>query len=280
MTTSAPAIEQALADIVGSAFRIVTASPGFLDDWTGETERLCRGIGTPPAGLSVELALFAQPLGKAHVVIVQFRGDATRLAFRLLVLDRASYCVCGADPFLIADRFPPEWTAPRGLPTLTSPAATPPPRTVEQLQHVLQTGGSQTLLGAVQALIDGSRLVVERAAPAEQFVRDLWQLLPYAAQAELWPATMAFADSLDFHVLVVPTGVQWQRQRYWTEEQALDYPHGRYELALQYAIEHADQRAVERLLARRSSKQTLRLAVFILIGAIVLALVMGLLQPK
>ena len=145
----------------------------------------------------------------------------------------------------------------------------PPRRTVEKLQEVLKTGGSTTLLGAVQGLIDGGRLVFERSAPAPQLVRDLWQLLPYSAQAELWPTTFAFGNDLRFDILVVPKTDGLSLDRYITEEQALDYPEGRYELGLQFAVEGGNQRELDHLLGRRSSKQMLRLALFILFGGVI-----------
>ena len=61
-------------------------------------------------------------------------------------------------------------------------------------------------------------------------------------------------------------------ERYFTEEQAVDYPEGRYEFGLQYAVEHGDRRELDRLLNRRSSKQMLRLALWLLFGGIALYL--------
>jgi hypothetical protein len=149
---------------------------------------------------------------------------------------------------------------------LSWPAERPPRRTIAQLQQALQTGGSTTLLGAVQALVDGSRLAFDRVAPAPQLVRDLWALLPNSVRVELWPTTFAFSNDLGFDLLVRYTNQEPPPDRYLTEEQVVDYPEGRYEFALQYAVEHDDQRELDRLLRRPSGRQTLRLAVFILIG--------------
>jgi hypothetical protein len=76
---------------------------------------------------------------------------------------------------------------------------------------------------------------------------------------------------------VLPERGPWKLDRYITEEQALDYPEGKYEFSLQYAVEHGDQRELDRLLGRRSSKQVLRLALFVLFGgAVVYLLIHGL----
>ena len=125
------------------------------------------------------------------------------------------------------------------------------------------------LLGGVQALIDGSRLLFQSGEPMGKPIRDLWQLLPDRTRCELWPATFAFSDELGFHVLAMPEPpTQWP-MGYLTADQARDYPEGRYELALQLAVEESDQRELDRLLARRSSTDTLRLAMFMVIIAFI-----------
>ena len=67
------------------------------------------------------------------------------------------------DPFAVSDQLPPPWQERGTLPVLTcSPL---PQRRVEQLQKVLQTGPSPTLLGSAQALIDSGHVVFESARP-------------------------------------------------------------------------------------------------------------------
>ncbi|HLW65679.1 MAG TPA: hypothetical protein VKS79_10195 [Gemmataceae bacterium] len=274
-------VEQLLCRIANGAFEPLGRSPGFAEEWLPEAERICRGFGTRPDGVGCPAALFAYPFGAEHVAVVQIADlaePAGALGFRLLMLPRRLYSNFIADPFHVSEQFPPAWVPRADLPALEWPDEPPPRRTVEQLQKVLQTGGSPTLLGAVQALIDGGRLVFERPAPATQLVRDLWQLLPYSSQAELWLATFAFSNDLGFDVLVVPKSQGLLLDRYITEEQATDYPEGRYELNLQIAIENGQQHAVDKLLARRSSRQTLRLALFLLFGSIALTVVVGLLN--
>src|SRR5436309_9770301 len=99
-------------------YRFLARSPGFLDDWLPEAERLCIGFGERPAGVSCPAAVFARPLGPRHVAVVQVadqgRDDAGRpgaLGFHLLVLPRALYADLGGDPFFVADHFPPPWAA-------------------------------------------------------------------------------------------------------------------------------------------------------------------------
>lgn len=262
-------VAQAIYVLTHDEVRERARSDDFDPAWLPEVERLCRGFGTPVPGIACPLAVFAQPFGARHVAIVQVADlPGLGLGFRFLALSRRLYANMIADPFRVADYFPPTWDRIGSLPTLAWPNQPQPRRTVEQLQHVLQTGGSPTLLGAVQGLVDGGRLVFERAAPATQLVRDLWQLLPTSAQAELWPTTFAFSNDLNFDILVVPKAEGLKLDRLITEEQALDYPERRYEFSLQYAVEHGDQRELDALLGRRSSKQMLRLALFILIGGV------------
>jgi len=280
-------IEQALyGNPEPGGFRFLARSPGFLDAWLPLAERLCAGFGERPAGVACPGSLFAQPFGPAHVAVVQVADlgsdDAGRpgaLGFRLLVLPRAAYAGLGGDPFLFAERSPPPWPQRDTLPTLRETIEIPRPRTTEEVLAVIKGADSANLLGGAQALIDGGRLVFERPAPAPELVRRLWLLLPTSTRAELWPATFAFSNGLQFHVVVVPRADLTQFPHYVLEDQAGDYPEGRYELGLQAAAETNDQAELDRMFARRSSRQTLRLALIILAVTIVVAVVSNIFNP-
>jgi len=269
--TRSPAIEQAI--FVRDKQGIVQergASDGLASattsDWRAEATALCVKFGEPSEGIACPIAVFAQPVSWDGVAVVQAADlPDGRFCFRMLFVPRRLYLDFIRNPFTVSDRFPPDWSAQGPLPALTWPEEPPVRRTVAQLQKVLETGGSPTLLGAVQALVDGGRVVFERVAPASQLIRDIWQLLPSSVQGELWPATFAFSNDLRFDLLVVPKIEGLDLDRYATEERAVDYPEGRYEFGLQYAIEHGDQVEVDRLLNRRSGKQFLRTAVFVLV---------------
>src|SRR5205814_1502832 len=122
---------------------------------------------------------------------------------------------------------------------------------------VLRRPDGPNLLGGSQVLVDGGRVVFERPAPDPALLRDLWRLLPASARSDLWPAAFAFGNTLRFHVLAVPKAEGEEYTHYHTEEQAGDYPEGRYELALQTAAESGDQRGLDKLFARRSQAETL-----------------------
>jgi hypothetical protein len=288
-------IEQAVYGSQGAGgYRFLARSPGFRDEWLAEAERLCTGFGERPAGVACPACVFARPFGPRQVAVVQAADqgadDAGRpgaLAFRLLVVPRALYDGLGGDPFYLAEQFPPPWRARGELPALAWEAEPPPPRTVAALQKVLDVPYSATLLGGVQALLDGGRLAFERTGPDPHLVRSLWALLPTSTRARLWPATFAFGNAHGFDVVVVPRASGPDFAGYLLEAQAGDYTapepfpvlgflqpasKGPYELRLQTAVEAGDQREVDALLARRSRAQTLRLAlallaVFILVPA-------------
>jgi hypothetical protein len=87
---------------------------------------------------------------------------------------------------------------------------------------------------------------------------------------------------LRFHALAVPELGEAEGEEYshyHTEEQAGDYPEGRFELALQTAAEAGDQRELDRLFARRSQAETLRLALYLLAAAVVVGLIAALINP-
>jgi hypothetical protein len=263
-----------LADVRGVR---VAAQSGEFD--TSEAERIAVLFGARPAGAACPLAHFARPFGRKHVAVVQVadRPDGA-LAFRFLVLGRELYSHLG-DPFAVADRYPPDWSAKGTLPTLAWPHETLPKRTVEQVQQVLKTGDSALLLGSAQLLVDGGRVLLERAAPDETFLRGLWQLLPDRTRAEVWPASFAFSDELGFDAVVMPslrpdpTGVRR------TEDGIRDYPQNSYELSLQVAAEDGDQRALDALFARRTSNDTIRLGLGIIAGALILAALVKFVLP-
>jgi len=281
---SAIVIEQAIyGNPERGGFRFLGRSPGFVDDWLPLAEKICTGFGDRPAGIACAGCVFAQPFGPRHIAVVQATDlgsdDANRpgaLGFRFLVLDRRGYTDLTGDPFLLAERFPPNWSARGDLAPLSWPDDAPPARrTVAQVQAALQNGDSPTLLGGTQALIDAGRLVFERPAPATDLLCRLWLLLPVSSRAHLWPASFAFGNALKFDVLVVPRADPENYADYIREEQAGDYPEGRYELALQIAAEAGDQRELDALFARRSSTQTVRLALVLLAAMAVLAVVMN-----
>ncbi len=280
-------IEQAIYgghDVGG--YRFLARSPGFVEEWLPLAERLCTGFGDRPAGVDCPAAVFALPFGSRHVTVVQVadqgRDDAGRpgaLAFRLLLLPRPLYADLGGDPFLIADAFPPSWDARGELPALEWTDGPPPKRTLQQIRRVMDVEHDRTalLLGGVQVLVDGGRVVVERNAPDSRLLRDLWMLLPTATRTALWPASFAFGNVHRFHVLVVPRAAGPEFEGYVPESQTGDYPEGRYELALQMAVESGDESEMDALFARRSRAQALRLGVLLLLAFLIIPpLVLGL----
>lgn len=280
-------IEQALyGSRDARGYRFLARSPGFRDEWLQEAERLCIGFGERPAGVHCPRCAFAQPFGSRHVAIVEVtdRGedDAGRpgtLLFRILIIPRVLYGELGNDPFWLLERIEPLDATPSDLPSLTWAHGPPPPRTVAGLRKLLDVPNSAVLLGGVQALLDGGRLVFERREPAEALVRALWQLLPTSSRGALWPATFAFGGADRFDVVVVPRAAGPAFARHVDEVQAGDYPEGRFELALQTAVEAGDQEELDALLARRSRPQVLRLALALLAVFTIGPLAVALLVP-
>lgn len=280
-------IEQALYGGQSTGgYRLQARSPGFRDDWLAEAERLCTGFGERPPGVMCPGCVFARPIGRHHVAIVQAadqevydtgQPDST-LGFYVLILSRSLYGELEGDPFFIAEQFPPPWRAHGELPSLTWSAGTPPARTAALLQKILNVPYSATLLGGAQILLDGGRLVFERTAPDAQILRSLWALLPTRERAELWPASFTFSNAHRFDVVVTPRATDAEYQHYITEEKAGDYPEGRYECNLQSAIETGDQEEIDALL-NYSRSRMLRLIVILLVIVMILSFAMARLLP-
>ena len=265
-------IQQAIAFTGARGVRVAAQTDGFD---TPEAERIAVLFGARTEGIACPLAHFACPFGRKHVAVVRVEDrSGSALGFRFLVLSRDLYRYLG-DPFAISDRYPPDWSLTGPLSDLTWPMEVLPERTLEQLDAILKAGDVSLLLGSAQALVDGNRVLLTRAEPAEKFVRELWQLLPDRTRCEVWPATFAFSDELGFHAAVGPTlpttrhGVQ-----VLPEDSIRDYPQSSYELSLQVAIESGDRAALKRLLARRTADDTIRLGLYILGFALVVAAVL------
>jgi hypothetical protein len=275
-------IEQAIYGSEGAeGYRFLARSAGFRDDWLPEAERLCAAFAERPAGVSCPACVFVQPFGPQHVAVVQVadqgRDEAGRpgtLHFRLLIVPRKLYAALEGDPFLLGDAYPPPPQQADGLlPVLTWTAGPPPKRTVERLQKVLNVPHSATLLGAAQALIDGGRVVFTRSEPDEKMLRSLWALLPSSSRVELWPATFALGNVRAFHAVAVPAALAPSEPVWIHEEQAGDYPEGRYELSLQIAVESGNQRDLDALLARKTRVQMIQFAAAILAALLGILLV-------
>jgi hypothetical protein len=277
-------------------------SAGFHDDWLAEAETLILGFGDRPAGARCPQAVFAYPFGNDQVAVVHVADQNSAEAvgrllcgFHLLVLPRRAYEGLWGDPFAVARLLPPSWQARGTLPASPLPAVPLPLRTVAEIQQVLQrlkagalpedqdpnenqpertadNSESPALLGGVQVLVDGGRVVFERPGSDTGLIPALWTLLPTRSRCQLWPASFAFSNALGFDALVVPRIQGDEYEGYTPEDQAEVYPQGRYELGLQIAVEAGDQRALDSILNRRTWTESWRLAVTMIVVFLLLAL--------
>jgi hypothetical protein len=279
-------IEQAIYGSKESGgYRFLARSPGFRDDWLPTAEQLCMGFGERPAGAVCPSCVFARPFDRRHVAVVQAADQGTddsgrpgALGFHLLILPRSLYVELGGDPFFIAEQYPPPWQARSELPSLTWSTGAPPTRTVAMLQKTLNVPYSATLLGGVQILLDGGRLVFERSGPDPAILRSLWALLPTSERSRRWPASFAFGNAHRFDAVVVPRAFGPDFEHYVTEEKAGDYPEGRFECNLQSAIETGDQNEIDALLNHNRSR-SVRIALVLLAMVIFLSLAAAFLLP-
>jgi hypothetical protein len=270
---------------------------------------LAEDFGARPQGIACPLAVFAHPWLDKHVAVARVfdlpRDASASLAFHFLVLSEADYGDYFHNPFAIARRHALSGYEEGMLPELQWPVTPPGPRQVWQVQEVLQrlkashvsegvikashplqeTSGepgeipertpenslSPALLGGTQVLVDGGKLYFRRETPDPELIESLWMLLPLRARGKLWPASFAFSTALQFDVVVVPRPGDVDLEGYTSEEQAADYPEGRYELALQIAAESGDQEELNRLFQRRTQEDTLRLALKIMVGMLLIA---------
>jgi hypothetical protein len=266
----------------GQRPHLVARSAEFADAWVAPLVALCDGFGERPLGVACPAAIFAHRLGTS-VAVVEVRDAGPDLRFDARVLAHRDYVQLGGDPFAIAERFPPtdELVTFAALAPLATTASLDTIRSLLQrtkVSHGSQLADGPTLLGGVQALVDGGKLVAERPAPDPAFVRDLWTLLPIGSRARLWPASFVFSMALGFDVAVVPRLDQMIANGYVTEQQAGDYPAGSYELALQTAVDNGDEAEVRHILSRPPARP-MRIGMSLLVAVLVLAITTRWLLP-
>ncbi len=285
--------------------RLVARSPGVAEELLEPLVEALTGFGERPAGIACPGAIFAQPLGVAHVAVVHVADGNpgpsgwASLVYSVMMLAAGDYDLLGGDPFTLVLRFPQINDAP--LDALSLPAKPLVVRGIDQIRDILKrvkanalsddhdpnkpppltvdNAESPTLLGGAQILVDGGKLIFERPRPDASMVQALWTLLPHSLRPRLWPASFAFTNELGFDVLVVPKLDAIPLEGYTTEEQAGDYPQGSYELALQTAAEAGDARDLEAVFQRRTSNDTLRLAVKLLVGLCLIVVAIRVLAP-
>jgi len=270
-----PTAEQVYVRRDGAGPRVVARSSGVGFDREEASLQAAVRFGARPPGVRCPGAVFALTWRESHAAVAQVADlpagpddPDPPLGFRFLWFGRDDY---PGDPFAVDRQFPADWSAAGDLPRVEWPAEWPAGRTVADVQSVLKAGDGPLLLGTTQALLDGGRVAVRRPSPDPDFVRGVWQLLPASSRLELRPATFAFSADLGFHAVALPGPPP---AGYLTEEQAKDYPEGRYELALQTAAEAGDQAELDRLFARKSSRDVLRLAVGMVLFAVAVAAVL------
>lgn len=270
-------LPQALAARHGDMdVRWLAESPDFPEEAKPMLAELAVQFGPRPPGQPCAEAVLALPLKRQWVVLarVQDLGSGEPplvLGFQFLLLTPRQYEECGCEAFRLLCEIPEIWSA-RG--TVGSAPARPAMhlRSLADLELVLKRPDSPLLLGATQALLDGSRLVLRRSEPATDLFAALWQLLPYRTARELRLATFAFSNQLDLHLLALPATASVEFDfRYLSQDQAEHYPEGRYELALQIAVEAGEEGTAQRLLLRRTRTDTLWLGLGLLLGMLAIA---------
>jgi hypothetical protein len=247
-----------------------------LPQWEELARRIVTSFGTSTGEVS---ALLSLPFGLRHwaVIDAQSRGDGA-LGFRFLILSKLDWAY-GVDPFLLNQTYPPNWSL-RGQADAIQHELNFTPPTVEQAAVWLKEHDRATLLGGLQALLDGARLWHESTPSSPAYVQALWNLLPYRSRHDFSFATLAFQPISDLHYQAVPKELlpATLPPGVLSLKQTGDYPLGKYEQNLQLAISEGNAAEFEILLRRRTSRDTLRLALGLLLAMIVGLVVVKLLR--
>jgi hypothetical protein len=241
-------------------------SPGFTDDILEVATAIGADSIIVPSG-QVVLSIFRLP--GDIMAVARHQEDRSHW----LAMPGSLYRLIH-DPFRLTREFPALFTATGELPTLNWIHGRPIPRTLADLQQVLREGDGPTLLGTAQVLVDGGRVGFVRPFPDQHLLEHVWMLLPDSVRGEVMFSTFAKNSNTGFNLAVMPMFSEDDFPGFLSENQAGDYPEGRYELALQMAVESEDEALIQELFARRSGSQAIRLAWTMLLSAIGLGLAM------
>lgn len=277
--------EQALVVVDSSGEARLTAWSEGLKEQTRQSVLLaCRKFSSSRPPQIFQGPLFVQRMDRRLLAIIRARtpqsGGESGLSFHVILIANKPYAWLGADPFLLADRFAPDWDQTGTLPGLEWQGPPPDRRTVAAVQRVLKRDNGPELLGGSQVLLDGGKLCFIRPTGDEAMVRDLWALLPHSNRCELMPATMAWNRDLNFDIAVVPADRAELFKDYMDEEHAGQYPEGGYELSLQIAAEADDQERLNELLSRRSRREVWRMGWMLLAAFLTIVIFSTLVVPQ
>lgn len=138
-------VKEVIVRVEGDRPRVVARTrelPARIDE---VAKQLSAKFGDRPRGVRCPAAVFAVVVDEYFVWVGQAADlPPTALGFRFLIFHRRTY---PGDPFVVADRFPPNWNAAGDLDPLDWPAEPLPRRTADDLQRLLKAGDSSLLLG-------------------------------------------------------------------------------------------------------------------------------------
>lgn len=277
--------QQALVAVDGAGEASLAAWSEGIKEQTRQSMLLaCRKFASSRPRQIFPGPLFVQRMDRRLLAVIRMRtprsAGESDVSFRIVLVANKQYSWLGADPFLLADYFEPDWTQTGILPSLEWQGPPPVRRTVAAVQSVLKRDNGPELLGGSQVLLDGGKLCFIRPAGDEPMVRDLWALLPHSNRCELMPATMAWNRDLNFDIAVVPADRANLFKDYMDEEHAGQYPEGGYELSLQIAAEADDQERLDELLSRRSRREVWRMGWMLLAAFLTIVLFSTLVVPQ
>jgi len=220
------------------------------------------------------------PWDRQHRVMIQSREVGPCTWFWLVVIDHATY---REQPDPVA------WRAANPWPELPSPGSSglQTPGTIspaqaqltlrrpdaDELKQLLAGQEADLVLGAAQALVEGSRFGLVRPAPIPGYCESLAACLPDSIRAEWTFISFAAQPTWacdTFIAAIAPDPWPWPALK---EDAIRDYPLGRYEQALRAVLDAGDVAAYNGLMARRSPRQTLQLAAGLVLLALLFAIV-------
>ena len=190
-------IARGIAQVLVRDGSVLAQSDNFDED--SQPDRPCHRR-LRPAGRRGSAPIACSPCrsrGTVHVVVASVSGRK----FRLLILSPHSYNAI-PDPFAIASRFPPSWSATGTLPAIEWPLEPLHPRRVAMLDTIFKQG-DRPISSAAARRWSNSDVSPSFATSQHRVVPRTLGVYRHTRR-QTWLATYAYAMTLSFGLVVLP----------------------------------------------------------------------------
>ncbi|MSR30727.1 MAG: hypothetical protein EXR99_04400 [Gemmataceae bacterium] len=232
---------------------IIESSPGFPQKTVRRLLQLMDGIQWPgPIDTPVSNPVMSTGINS------QFQGIFlwTHTRLRILLIPLLLYRSLGANPFHALSCIQEVGNGSETNTAFQILHAEPVPWTPQTLAEILKAKWGPNYLGAAQALLDGNRVILPPRENPHEIAKNLLFLLPLANRLEIGLTLLPSVNNKNFQIQTEMPGKSGKEEPGAVLfSQAGDYPEGKFEYSLQWAVENEDLYELNRLYFRKTTTQ-------------------------